>query len=235
MLNEIIEEIGEENIVQVVTYSASAYVSAGELLMAKRNKLFWNPCAAHEMDLMLEDIGKLSIFKDVIGKAKRVCKFIYNHLWMLNLFRQQTGQRELKKAGCDEIRNMFSMFGKLKKKVCLKMMFGSKKWLESNFARNDEGMTVMSIIIRDDGFWKKVKYCLTATTPLVKVLKLVDGDVKPTMRYIYEAMDHAKEKITSSFGNKLKWYENIWDIIDQMWKLQLHRLLHAMAYYLNPK
>jgi Protein of unknown function (DUF 659) len=64
MLDEIIKEIGEENVVQVVTDSASAYVSAGELLMAKRKKLFWNPCAAHVMDLMLEDIGKLSIFKD---------------------------------------------------------------------------------------------------------------------------------------------------------------------------
>jgi hypothetical protein len=109
-----------------------------------------------------------------------------------------------------------------KNKVCLKTMFGSKKWLESNFARSDEGITVMIIITRDDSFWKKVKYCLTATIPLVKVLKLVDGDAKPTMGYIYEAMDRAKEEIASSFGNKLKWYENIWDIIDQRWELQLH-------------
>jgi Protein of unknown function (DUF 659) len=88
MLDEIIEEIGEENVVQVVADSASTYVSAGELLMAKRKKIFWNPCAAHVMDLMLENISKLSIFKDVIGKAKRMCKFIYNHFWVLNLFRQ---------------------------------------------------------------------------------------------------------------------------------------------------
>jgi Protein of unknown function (DUF 659) len=40
MLDEIIEEIGEENLVQIVTDSASAYVSAEELLMAKRKKLF---------------------------------------------------------------------------------------------------------------------------------------------------------------------------------------------------
>jgi Protein of unknown function (DUF 659) len=80
ILDKIIEEIGEENVVQVVTDSASVYVSAGELLMAKRKKIFWNPFAAHVMNLMLEDIGKLSIFKDAISKKKRVCKFIYNHL-----------------------------------------------------------------------------------------------------------------------------------------------------------
>jgi hypothetical protein len=60
-------------------------------------------------------------------------------------------------------------------------MFGSKKWLESSFARSDEGMSVMSIITRDDNFWKKIKYCLTATAPFVKVFKLVDGDIKSAM------------------------------------------------------
>ena len=43
--------------------SASAYVAAGELLMEKRKKLFWSPCAAHYIDNMLEDMGELPIFK----------------------------------------------------------------------------------------------------------------------------------------------------------------------------
>lgn len=39
--------------------------------------------------------------------------------------------------------------------------------------------------------------------PLVHVLKLVDGEIKPPMGYIYEAMDQAKEAIAKSFqGNK---------------------------------
>ena len=32
---------------------------------------------------------------------------------------------------------------------------------------------------------------------LVKVLRLVDGDEKPSMGYLYEAMDKAKENIKS--------------------------------------
>jgi hypothetical protein len=46
-----------------------------------------------------------------------------------------------------------------------------------------------------------------ATTPLVKVLKLVDGDAKLTMRYIYEVIDRTKEEIAKSFDNKLNMYE----------------------------
>jgi len=34
---------------------------------------------------------------------------------------------------------------------------------------------------------------------IVKVLRLVNGDAKPAMPYIYEAMDRAKEKIVENF------------------------------------
>jgi len=37
--------------------------------------------------------------------------------------------------------------------------------------------------------------------PLVKVLKLVDGD-KPTMSYLYEAMDRAKGSIQTYYDDK---------------------------------
>ena len=47
LLDSMVEEIGEENVVQVVTDSASAYVAVGRLLEDKRNNLFWNLCIAH--------------------------------------------------------------------------------------------------------------------------------------------------------------------------------------------
>jgi Protein of unknown function (DUF 659) len=236
LIDDVIEEIGEENVVQVVMDSASAYVCAGQLLMEKRKKLFWNPCAAHCMDLILEDIGEVQIFRDTIRKAKQVCTFIYNHSWVLNLFRQQKGQRELKRPGITRFATCFLTLESFEKnKIALKSLFGSKKWLESNFTRNYEGKKAEATIIRDDRFWKAIKYCLKASEPLVKVLKLVDGDVKPAMGYIYEAMDRAKEEIAANFNNKISSYKKIWEIIDQRWSLQLHRPLHAAAYYLNPK
>jgi hypothetical protein len=33
--------------------------------------LFWSPCAAHCLDLMLEDIGDLKEFKKPIDRARR--------------------------------------------------------------------------------------------------------------------------------------------------------------------
>jgi len=30
-------------------------------------------------------------------------------------------------------------------------------------------------------------------------------------------------------------YEHVWKIIDERWEAQLHKPLHAAAYYLNPQ
>ncbi|GKD96187.1 hypothetical protein Tco_1380084 [Tanacetum coccineum] len=70
---------------------------------------------------------------------------------------------------------------------------------------------------------------------LVKVLRIVDGDKKPAMGYIYEAMDRLKETISTSFANKEVHYRKAFEIIDRRWDFQLHRPLHAAGHFLNPQ
>ena len=48
-------------------------------------------------------------------------------------------------------------------------------------------------------------------------------------------MDRTKEVIEKSFNEKEEKYKEIFEIIDQRWKCQLHRPLHATGYFLNPE
>ena len=57
-LATVIEQIGKNNVVQVCTDNASNYVMAGTILMDRYPHLFWTPCAAHVLDLALEDIER---------------------------------------------------------------------------------------------------------------------------------------------------------------------------------
>ncbi|XP_039020742.1 uncharacterized protein LOC120152615 [Hibiscus syriacus] len=77
VLDKMVEEVGEENVVQVVTDNASAYVKAGKLMEAKRQHLYWTPCAAHCLDLMLEDIGKHIPRVQNAFKKGHLLKWIY--------------------------------------------------------------------------------------------------------------------------------------------------------------
>ena len=77
LLDSLVQEIGEKNVVQVVTDSASTYVLASEKLMEKRHKIFWNPCAAHCIDMMLHDIGDLPVHANTIKKKQRRSLFLF--------------------------------------------------------------------------------------------------------------------------------------------------------------
>ncbi|KAI5421405.1 hypothetical protein KIW84_045005 [Lathyrus oleraceus] len=67
MMDDIVEEVGEENIVQIVTDNVANYKLAEQMLMDKRNKLYWTPCAAHCIDIMLEYFEiKIPMHKEII-------------------------------------------------------------------------------------------------------------------------------------------------------------------------
>ncbi|XP_042374681.1 uncharacterized protein LOC121968315 [Zingiber officinale] len=87
LLDQFVERVGEVNIVQVVTDSASNNVLAGKLLEAKRPHLYWTPCAAHCVDLILEDIEKLPDFKATSKKTMSVNAYIYVRPGIVNMLR----------------------------------------------------------------------------------------------------------------------------------------------------
>ncbi|GAU41171.1 hypothetical protein TSUD_89670, partial [Trifolium subterraneum] len=78
MIDDVVQEVGEENVVQIVTDNAANYKAAGKLLMEKRSNLYWTPCAAHCIDLMLEDFEKkIPLHKETIAKGKKITTYIY--------------------------------------------------------------------------------------------------------------------------------------------------------------
>ena len=65
------------------------------MLQKKRPNLYWTLCAAHYIDLILEDIGKLPNIKRTLERTISLNGYIYNHSRLLNMMRHFTGQREL--------------------------------------------------------------------------------------------------------------------------------------------
>ncbi|KAL8526984.1 hypothetical protein ACS0TY_016014 [Phlomoides rotata] len=120
----------------------------------------------------------------------------------------------------------------LKKK--LRDMFTSEDWTQSKWSKEADGNKVASIILAPR-FWNSVVRIVKIYSPLVRVLRLVDGERKPAMGYIYEAMDRAKETIMKAFDNKEYEYRDAFEIIDKRWSCQLHKPLHATGFFLNPE
>lgn len=77
--------------VHVVTDNGANFKAAGRILMERIPTLFWTPCAAHCLDLLLEDLGKIKDFSSCINDAKKVSRFIYKHGRILDMMRAKLG------------------------------------------------------------------------------------------------------------------------------------------------
>ncbi|XP_042758543.1 uncharacterized protein LOC111908085 [Lactuca sativa] len=112
-------------------------------------------------------------------------------------------------------------------------MFTSEQWNRSKFSKLDGGTHTANTILTPN-FWNNIDIAVKIGCSLLSVLRLVDGERKPPMGYIYEAMDRAKEAIAQAFKNKEDKYAEVFKIIDRRWNCQLHQPLHAAGHYLNP-
>ena len=80
-------------------------------------------------------------------------------------------------------------------------MFLLEEWCALTMSRKREEEAICRLVSYQEDFWAGVQEVCTVTEPLVKVLRLVDGD-KPAMGYLYEAMDRAKEFIRAYYDDK---------------------------------
>ncbi|XP_042460162.1 uncharacterized protein LOC122043620 [Zingiber officinale] len=213
-LNDVVDEVGEENVIQIVTDNASNCIKAGKKIMETRHRIWWTPCAAHCIDLMLEDIAKLKIFSDTIEHAKMVVKFLYGHGTILSLMRKYTNGKEILRPAVTRFATSFlTLQSMYKVKRPLEQMFASEDWVSSPLSQTTQGKVVKRIVINDPNFWPHVAFCVKSVVPLVSVLREVDSEERSAMGYIYELMDKAKETIkfncggvdrnTNPFGKKL--------------------------------
>ncbi|MQL96520.1 hypothetical protein Taro_029196, partial [Colocasia esculenta] len=67
--------------------------------------------------------------------------------------------------------------------------------------------------------------------PLYEVLKVVDGDRRPSIGLVYAKLEAAKKKIREVLPRHA---HLVLDVVDDRWDRQMSRDLHMAAYYLHP-
>ncbi|XP_025819127.1 uncharacterized protein LOC112895392 [Panicum hallii] len=238
LVDGFIEKVGEERIVQVVTDNASNNMAAKDLLYVKRPHLFWSSCATHSINLMLEAIGRMKKFKTILDSAKDLTIFIYAHHKALSLMRKYTKKRDIIRPGVTRFASASLTLQSLyDKKEQLRMMSQSEEWEKiSHVKKSTKGVQATATLVKPM-FWNGVNLCLRVFEPLVQVLRMVDGDIKPSMAWVYGDILKAKEEIRIGLGNVDKTgaalYKSIIQIAEEKMKKRLDCPVHMAAYCLN--
>jgi len=168
------------NILCIITFfnCLQKYFCIGKLLQASRLKIFWTPCVAHYIDLILEEIEKISKVKKVVAQTISLVGFIYNHSLVLNLLRQKV-EMELIRHGVTWFASNFLQLQRLHNlKQKIRTMFTSQEW--SNLKVSDEAKgRKASAIVLQVSFWEDIVHALKAMGHLIKVLRLVNNEKNP--------------------------------------------------------
>ncbi|CAH9061984.1 unnamed protein product [Cuscuta europaea] len=235
LLDGVVEEMGEENVMQVITQNTPSYQAAGKMLEEKRRHLFWTPCASDCIDRMLEDFLKIKWVGECIEKGQEVTKFIYNRLWLLSLMKKEfTGGQELLRPSFTKFASSFTTVQSLlDHRNCLKKMFQSNKWLSSRCSKSDEGKEIEKIVM-NASFWRKMTYVRKSVDPILEVLHNINNNESHTIPFIYNDMYRAKLVIKANHNDDVRKYQLFWDVIDRHWNILSHHSLYLSAYFLNP-
>ncbi|XP_025692735.1 uncharacterized protein LOC107484546 [Arachis duranensis] len=187
LFSEVIEWIGPDNIVHVVTDNATNYVAAGRLINKKFENIHSSPFAAHCLNLILKDISSTPHISNLTTCASKIIMFVYNHTVFLSWLRQRTDCKEIVHPGATRFATIFITLKSIfERKSDLQALVVDTHFTEHKLGRSANGRAVSAIIL-DNKFWND---CFTACkigSPLIKLLRLVDADDKPSLGIVYEA------------------------------------------------
>ncbi|XP_015697145.1 uncharacterized protein LOC102715424 [Oryza brachyantha] len=232
LVDSCIEEIGEKNVVQVVSNIESNNMVA-KMLTAKRPNIFWTQCAARCIDSMLEDIGNIALIKNTVVDARSITVFMYSHAHLLDMMRKFTNQKDLVQAGVTHsITTYLNLKSLYDKRIELKTMFVSRDWEDSKWSKEAVGEKFYNLVLSKK-FWHRMLYAINSLEPIVDILRRSDSGIL-SMASIYGDLANAKREIALRFLNMEEHYLPIWNIIDKRCNASLKTPLHLAGRYLNP-
>ncbi|XP_028057314.1 uncharacterized protein LOC114261278 [Camellia sinensis] len=230
---EVIEWVGVSNVIHMVTNNGANYKAAGGLVNATYKSINWSPCAAYCLNLILSEISKMNHVHELAIKASTVTRYIYNRSWLLARLRKKKSWTEIVRPGATRFATTFLALHSIHEHMHdLQALVTSKEFTSSRFAKEKKGKDAIDIIL-DKLFWKDCFITVKIVEPLMRHLRIVDGDDKLSMGYVYEGMYKAIKGIKDIFNRNKRLYSPYTTIIKTRWDNQLRKNIHATAYWLN--
>ncbi|CAI7920687.1 unnamed protein product, partial [Closterium sp. NIES-54] len=174
LIGNSISEVGKDLVVQVIMDNASNNRSAAEKLKEEFPLVFFANCAAHCLDLMLDDLGKVKPIKRVSEQVHRVVMMIKGSTSAVVLFRELFTKLALVRPGATRFGTQVIIIRRfLEVKRTLQAMVISDEWKGVAVAQKKEGQEVRTLLL-DDVFWDCISAVLRLLTPAYEVLRVVD-------------------------------------------------------------
>lgn len=196
----VVDEIGHKVVMQIVTDNGSNYKKACELLIAEYPHIFWQPCAAHTINLMLKDIARFPEVDEVVISAKRICRFFYNTKRLHEKMRNTVGG-ELIRPNATRFGTVFIFLQSyFDKKDKFREWMVSADWRNSEW-RNEPDFDYVENCLTSSKWWTDLKWVLDSVEPLYTMLRYADQQKNGTTSGFQLRMTNAIHMMEAHFGS----------------------------------
>ncbi|XP_058005468.1 uncharacterized protein LOC131181423 [Hevea brasiliensis] len=206
LLKKVIDEVGHQKVVQVITNNASNCKGAGEIIEEMFPHIYWTPCVVHTLNLALKNICAAKNLEtnqetydvchwstEIHGDALQIKNFIMNHSTRLAIYNRFSPLKLLSVADTRfaSIVVMLKRFKLIRR--ALEAMVMSDQWAQYREDDQDKARFVHDKVI-DEDWWEKVDYIFAFTGPIYDMIRVCDTD-KPCLHLVYELWDSMIEKV----------------------------------------
>ncbi|MBE3102980.1 MAG: DUF domain-containing protein, partial [Bacilli bacterium] len=198
-----IEQVGPTNVVQLCTDNAAIMTGAMSSLLEKYPHMYKQGCAAHILDLLLEDWGKSQSIKDLVNDCRTMVKHIRKYQFTLALFRKHSPNKALRLPALTRFATNFLMVDRLVDcKQALQTVVADDSYMTFEFSLQSRtnGRLVMRraidvrLNIHPEEFWSRCKNFIFMVEPVLIALRHFDGK-KPAMPKAWLVMHDLKKHV----------------------------------------
>ena len=104
--------------------------------------------------------------------------------------------------------------------------------MDSRYSRDTKCKVVVFIFL-DNRFYNNCLIVVNLMPRLMRLLRIVDCDERPSIGYAYEGIYKVHLGIKKLFNHNKRLYKPYTEIIKQRWDQQLKKNIHSVAYWLN--
>lgn len=226
-LVNVIHDIGAEKVVSIVTDNAPNMRSAWKIIEETFPHIYANGCAAHVLNLLIQDICSITKYAETLDRAISVVKFIKSRNHIAVAFRKIQQNHDFKRfVTLPVITRWYTQY------QCLNNLINNREVIEqisattSLMKRVNDGdkRDAFNGIVRDSSFWSDVEVLQRKLKLPSELIGEAEGDAS-NIGSIYKLFQ--KLLCSNNFGNEeLLLIKKRWDFI--------HTESMGFAYILDP-
>ena len=224
---------GPKYVTAICTDNASNFKNAGLMIEEKYPEMTWVPCAAHTLNLLLKDIGKMSFVQPTLIEANHIVKFIREHQFTYALFRTKS-DKCLQIFCATRFATSYYVLERLQLvRAALQETIADRRFQAWMLKHPNHVISASKCAssINSTSFWSKVQKILSITKPFVELLRIVDTD-KFVMGKVYWLMSCAIKHVESHEKLSARERKDISFCATKRWTM-MHTPLHGEAFTLD--